>query len=166
MRIGYMAVLTGIFLCFSGCGSKKEEKPRAIDTAELARKMEETGSAGPAGKVEKNKPAEPVRKHPGEAVYKAYCITCHMGDGSGVPGMYPPLTPNIYIEDKEKLISVLLEGMTGKIEVNGQVYNNFMAPHGHLSDEELAAVMSYVRSGFGNDLDPVTAEEVAAARKK
>ncbi len=80
--------------------------------------------------------------------------------------MYPPLTPNTYIANKDSIIHVVLNGMQGKIEVDGEVFNNFMAPHSHLSDQELAEVISYVRSSFGNALDPVTADEVASARKK
>ncbi|MGV8092619.1 MAG: c-type cytochrome [Mangrovibacterium sp.] len=140
-------------LLVTGCGNnKKEEKPQPIDTSTL---------------TDREKPAKPaVSRHPGENVYKTYCATCHQSNGTGVPGMYPPLTPNIYIENKDSIIHVLLNGMQGKIEIDGEIYNNFMAPHSHLSDQELAAVISYVRSSFGNNFDPVTPEEVASARKK
>ncbi len=139
-------------LLVAGCGDGKKEKPQPLDTSTL------TGKEKPA--------TEAVKRHPGEAVYKSYCATCHQSDGNGVPGMYPPLTPNVYIEHKDSIIKVMLNGMKGKIEVDGEVYNNFMAPHSHLSDEEIAHVISYVRSSFGNELDPVSPEEVAAARKK
>ena len=139
-------------LLIAGCGGNQGEKPQPVDTSMFT-------------EVKKaSKTAE--KQHPGESVYKAYCATCHQPNGKGVPGMYPPLTPNVYIENKDSVIYVVLTGMQGKIEVNGEIYNNFMAPHGHLSDRELAEVISYVRSSFGNNLDPVTAEEVASARKK
>lgn len=137
-------------LLIAGCGSnQKEAKPQPIDTSTL----KETEKQGD-------------RQHPGEGVYKAYCITCHQSNGTGVPGMYPPLTPNAYIENKDSIIQVVLNGLQGEIEVDGEVFNNFMAPHSHLSDQELAGVISYVRSSFGNSFDPVTAEEIASARKK
>ena len=140
-------------LSATGCGGKKkDDKPQPLDTSELAEKV---------------KPAVPsAEKHPGREVYAVYCATCHQSNGSGVPGMYPPLTPNRHIENKDTLIDVVLNGMKGKIEVDGEIYNNFMAPHNHLSDQELADVTSYVRAAFGNDLGPVTAGEVASARKK
>jgi mono/diheme cytochrome c family protein len=141
-------------LLIAGCGSnKKEEKPQPVDTSML---------------TEAEKPAKQAagKQHPGEGVYKAYCITCHQSNGTGVPGMYPPLTPNAYIENKDSIIHVVLNGIKGEIAVDGEVFNNFMAPHSHLSDQELAGVISYVRSSFGNSFDPVTAEEVASARKK
>jgi len=109
--------------------------------------------------------AEPVsQSHPGKAVYQKYCLTCHQADGSGVPGMFPPLSPNDWTADKEKMIELMLNGQSGKITVNGEVYNNLMPAHDFLSDQEIADVISYVRSSFGNDLEPVSKEEVEAAR--
>jgi mono/diheme cytochrome c family protein len=145
-------ILACAFLAASCGNNRKEEKPQPLDTSTLGetKKTEETAS----------------QKHPGESVYKSYCATCHQPNGMGVPGMYPPLSPNPWIENKDSLISVTLNGLQGKIEVNGDVYNNYMAPHGHLTDQELADVMSYVRSSFGNDQEPVTAAEIKAARKE
>jgi mono/diheme cytochrome c family protein len=109
--------------------------------------------------------AEPVvESHPGKAVYQKYCLTCHQADGSGVPGMFPPLSPNEWIADKDKMIDLMMNGQSGKITVNGEVYNNLMPAHDFLSDQEIADVISYVRSSFGNDLAPVSTEEVEAAR--
>jgi mono/diheme cytochrome c family protein len=109
--------------------------------------------------------AEPVvESHPGKAVYQKYCLTCHQADGSGVPGMFPPLSPNEWIADKDKMIDLMLNGQSGKITVNGEVYNNLMPAHDFLSDQEISDVISYVRSSFGNDLAPVSTEEVGAAR--
>lgn len=148
----YSLGLACVMLAY-GCGSnKKEGKPQPLDTSTLTDSM---------------KPAKPeAKKHPGEAVYANYCATCHQSNGTGVPGMYPPLTPNAYIGNKDSLISVVLNGMQGKIEVGGKIYNNYMAPHSHLSDQELADVISYVRSSFGNSHDPVIPAEIAAAREK
>ncbi len=151
-RIIFILVLACV-LSAPGCGDKKKgDKPQPLDTSELAEKVKPAGLS--------------PEKHPGREVYATYCATCHQSNGSGVPGMYPPLTSNRYIENKDTLIAVVLNGMKGKIEVDGEIYNNYMAPHSHLSDQELADVTSYVRAAFGNDLDPVTAGEVASARKK
>ncbi len=107
-------------------------------------------------------PVEQV--HPGKSVYEKYCLTCHQADGSGVPGMYPSVGPNEWTKDQAKIIQVVLNGQSGEIEVNGEVYNNLMPPHDFLSDKEVADVVSYVRANFGNELPPVTVEDVAAAR--
>jgi len=140
-------------LLIAGCGSTKEEKPQPVDTSAFS---------------EGAKPAEqtPAAKHPGEQVYKSYCATCHQANGKGVSGMYPPLTSSVYIENKDSIIHVVLNGLKGEIEVEGETYNNYMAPHSHLSDQEVATVISYVRSSFGNNYDPVTEADVASVRKK
>lgn len=138
------------------CGdSEKTEKPQALDTSELAEKSEDNSGI----------PAK-SRPHPGQQVYNQHCKICHQADGSGVYGVFPPLTPNKYIEDKQQFITLMLRGMTGKIKIDGVEYNNIMVPHDHLSNQELADVISYVRSSFGNQLGPVTKEEVATARNK
>jgi mono/diheme cytochrome c family protein len=105
--------------------------------------------------------------HPGEAVYISNCLACHQKDGSGVPGMYPPLWPNQWIsEDKAKMIDIMLNGLKGEIEVGGEIYNNEMPPHNQMSDQDIADVLSYVRSSFNNKLGPITKNEVTEARMK
>jgi mono/diheme cytochrome c family protein len=102
----------------------------------------------------------------GEEIYNRYCLACHQADGSGVPGMYPPLFETDYVTgDKERLIEIVLFGMTGKITVHGQEYNSVMAPHGFLSDEEVAKVLTYTRNSFGNEASAVTKKEVKAVRE-
>jgi len=58
----------------------------------------------------------------------------------------------------------MMKGLSGKIEVNGQEYKSFMPSHAQLTNEEIANVLSYVRSSFGNNLEPVTVEMVAKAK--
>jgi Cytochrome c, mono- and diheme variants len=119
-----------------------------------------------AEEVSKKATTEPAEKeHPGKAVYNRYCLTCHQTDGSGVPNMYPPLTPGSWVEKNSKeLIAIMMKGLSGKIEVNGETYKNFMPSHAQLTDEQIADVLSYIRRSFGNNLDPVTAEMVKTAR--
>jgi mono/diheme cytochrome c family protein len=95
--------------------------------------------------------------HPGKKVYDMACLACHMADGSGVPGMYPPLIQTEWVlEDKERLIRITLEGMSGPIEVKGIKYNNIMPPNKHLSDQQIADVLTFIRQSFGNDASEVT----------
>lgn len=103
--------------------------------------------------------------HPGKPVFDQNCKVCHQDQGQGVSGIFPPLTPNPYIVDKAKIIDLVLNGMKGKIEIDDKSYNGIMVPHRQLSDQQIADVISYVRSSFGNKLDAVSPQEVGAARK-
>ena len=102
---------------------------------------------------------------PGKAVYGQYCVACHQTDGKGMSGVFPPLTQTKWIEgDKTELISVILNGLQGAITVNGEEYNNVMPSHGFLSDEDIAAVLTYVRQSFGNSAGEITTAEVTQVR--
>ena len=101
----------------------------------------------------------------GKTIYSQYCLACHQADGNGVAGAFPPLTQTEWVAgDKATLIPVILNGMQGEITVKGEVYNNAMPAHGFLSDEEIGAVLTYVRQSFGNDYSEITAEDVAEVR--
>jgi len=101
----------------------------------------------------------------GEAVYLKYCLACHQASGSGVPGMYPTLHETDWVAgDKTRLINLLLNGQQGQITVNGSVFQGVMPPHDYLTDEQIASVLTYVRSNFGNKADAVQIEEVTHQR--
>ncbi|HYH56665.1 MAG TPA: cytochrome c [Anseongella sp.] len=101
----------------------------------------------------------------GKKVYDSYCLACHQSDGKGVPGMYPPLNDSSWLADRERLVDVVLNGLSGKIVVNGKTYNQMMPTHNFLKDEEIAAVLTYVRKTFGNNSQAILPEEVAGRRK-
>lgn len=102
----------------------------------------------------------------GERVYGSYCITCHQANGLGLPGTFPPLRQTTWVEgDKGRLIRLTLNGMKGPLKVDGETYEGIMPMHGFLSDDQVAAVLTYVRSNFGSDADVITPEEVAAVRR-
>jgi mono/diheme cytochrome c family protein len=101
----------------------------------------------------------------GKKIYDTYCLACHQVDGSGVPGLNPPLTKTKWVlGDKKQLIIILLKGMDEPIEVNGEEYSNVMASHAFLTDPEIADVLTYVRNSFGNKASVVTASEVKVVR--
>ena len=102
----------------------------------------------------------------GEQVYAQVCVACHQENGEGVRGLYPPLAGSDWMnKNSETLIKILLHGLMGEIEVKGVKYNNIMSPWGVvLSDEEVANVLTYVRSSWGNTGAAVTAEEVESVR--
>ena len=102
---------------------------------------------------------------PGHQLFNLYCSVCHQLDGQGVEGAYPPLVDSEWAQgDKGRLIRLVLNGMTGPLEIKGITYNNVMTPHKFLSDEEIAAVLTFVRQNFENDAEAVTRTEVARVR--
>lgn len=100
----------------------------------------------------------------GETGYKNHCQACHQADGKGLPPAFPPLAQSDYIDDANVHIDVVLNGLSGPITVNGVDYNGVMQAFGNLSDDEVAAIVTYERKSWGNDLSVVTPEEVAARR--
>jgi mono/diheme cytochrome c family protein len=101
----------------------------------------------------------------GEDIYKRHCLACHQTDGSGNPGMYPPLDNTKMVNgDKEELIGIIINGLSGEIEVKGEIYNQVMVPHNFLSDREIADLLTYVRNSFGNSSSRIAEEEVASVR--
>ena len=101
----------------------------------------------------------------GKEVYDQNCLACHQIDGGGVPMLTPPLVNAEWVQgDKVRLINVVLKGLQG-VEINGEIYDNPMPPLTHLSDEDIAAVLTYVRANFNNKAGPIKKEEVVAARK-
>lgn len=81
--------------------------------------------------------------------------------------MYPPLQSSNWVNgDKNKIINVLLNGLEGEIEVNGDVYDAVMPKQNALTDEQIAQVLTFVRQNFGNKAKAVKPEEVAKIREK
>ena len=102
----------------------------------------------------------------GKNIYIAQCITCHMEQGEGIEGVYPPLAKADYLmADKKRSIQQVLYGATGEMKVNGKVYNMEMSAF-DLNDQQASDVLNYIRNSFGNKGGAITPEEVKAARKK
>lgn len=102
----------------------------------------------------------------GGNIYQTYCRGCHQTNGQGSFPRWPPLAGTDWVTgDKQRLISVILNGLNETIEVNGEEYSDPMPQHGFLSDEEVAGVATYIRQSFGNDASAVTSEEVGAVRE-
>ena len=99
----------------------------------------------------------------GSEIYADFCITCHLPNGEGIEDTYPPLAKSDYLANNRKAsIRGVKYGQRGEITVNGVVYDNTMIPLG-LEDKEIADVMNYVYSSWGNKLEKqVTAEEVSS----
>lgn len=103
----------------------------------------------------------------GKQVYLERCLACHQVDALGVQGMNPPLVKTKWVlGDKTTLVQIVLKGMTGQVEIDGETYKNVMAPHNDLSDQQIADVLTYVRNSFGNKAKGITAAEVKTIRAK
>ena len=102
----------------------------------------------------------------GEAIYISRCMSCHQVDGNGIQGVFPPLNNTDWVTgDKGRLIRLVLHGGMGDFEVNGIVYSGAMPPwKAFLDDEEVAALLTYIRGAWENDAGPVSAREVKAVR--
>ena len=107
----------------------------------------------------------------GQEVYHrdAHCFACHLPNGKGLEGAVPPLENSPWVTGTpERLIKLSLYGLMGPIEVNGQKFDGQvpMTPFGGLlSDNELAAVLTFVRNSFGNQAKPITAAAVKKVRE-
>ena len=84
----------------------------------------------------------------------------------GASGRFPPLVRTDWVTgDKERLVHIILNGMEGEIEVNGEIYNGLMPQHSFLNDDQVANVLTYIRTNFGNKASSLSAEEVKRFRK-
>lgn len=103
----------------------------------------------------------------GREVYGT-CIQCHQGDAKGLPDTYPPLAGSEFVNgDPRRLTSILLHGLEGPVTVSGKPYNGKMpAWKDQFNDQELAALLTYVRKSFGNSSPPIDEKSVAAMRKE
>lgn len=110
-------------------------------------------------------PATTAALQAGQDLYAIHCAPCHRPEGTGAPGLIPPLTNTDWVKNKNRLIQVVLAGLSGRIEVHGQWYEQEMPAFRHLSDAELAALLTYVRASYGNNANAVIPDEIAEERK-
>ncbi len=103
----------------------------------------------------------------GKNVYLANCLSCHMTSGEGIPGAFPPLAKSDYLmADSVRAIRVAMYGQSDEITVNGVKYHSPSPSLNHLSDQQIADVMNYVRNSWGNKGAMITTELVTAQRKE
>jgi mono/diheme cytochrome c family protein len=126
------------------------------NVADVTRFQPQTGNEGPI-------------PH-GREVYGRTCVVCHQADGRGTPGTFPPLAGSDWVNEKEpgRVIRIVLQGAQGPIKVSDHPFNNTMVPWNSLSDVDIAAVISFVRSNkeWGNNASIVTPAQVKAIREK
>jgi mono/diheme cytochrome c family protein len=112
-------------------------------------------------------PVATVASAAGAELYSR-CTVCHQSNGAGVPGAFPPLAESEWVNGPvSRPVAILLHGLQGEITVKGTKYNSQMMAYGTgvpMTDDEIAAVLTYVRSNFGNSAPAVTPAEVATIR--
>lgn len=125
------------------------------------------GPAEPAFKSKASGPADEasLMAH-GEKVYGSVCATCHQPTGRGVAGSFPPLAGSGgFYGDPKKHANIIVHGLSGPIQVQGQAWDLVMPPQGGvLSDYDIAAVATFERLSWGNNDGMVTPEDVASVR--
>lgn len=127
--------------------------------AELGDRRTLADLSGPA-------PAAPGAAVDGKQLFTAHCVACHQATGKGLPGVFPPLDGSEWVHgDARTLANILLHGIDGEIDVEGVTYKGAMPAFQQLSDAELAAVASYIRSSWSNKSEALTPELFEQERK-
>lgn len=104
----------------------------------------------------------------GLRVYNSSCFSCHQPDGQGKPDQVPPLAGSEWVlePDPSRIIRIALNGVQGPIQVKGHPWNGAMPElKNSFNDDDIAAVLSYVRNSWGNNAPPVKKEQISAIRK-
>jgi mono/diheme cytochrome c family protein/glucose/arabinose dehydrogenase len=150
------------------------------DWSKAAAKVAKERLAGQAETVVAEHPTVPAPEHlsadakkqflAGQKIYfrDGLCATCHQPNGAGLDPAFPTLQKTPWVNgDPDRLIKLVLHGLTGPLEVGGKKYDGQvpMTPFGGmLQDDEIAAVLTFVRNHFGNQAEPVTTQQVKAVR--
>ncbi|MFP6665448.1 MAG: c-type cytochrome [Deltaproteobacteria bacterium] len=111
---------------------------------------------------------EATRFLAGQELYADVCAACHGTSGRGIPDQAPALAGSPWVRDSDAwLLRIVLGGLSGPIEIDGQVWNLEMPSHGDtevLDDERIAAILTFLRRSFGHAEEPIGPATVAAAR--
>lgn len=121
------------------------------------------------GGVQAAAPADP--RVVGKRLYTQNCVVCHQANGQGVSGQFPPLAGSEWVNSDTKhgenhLVLILLHGHQGPMDVMGGSYNNAMPQWKQLTDDQIAAILTYIRSDWGNKAPAVESAFVAGIRSE
>jgi nitrite reductase (NO-forming) len=143
-------------------GKQKEEVYYGQNSKEeLWGGIKETSTTPPAPNLTNVSPADF-----GKAIFNQTCVACHQADGKGIPNVFPPLAASDFLnQNKERAIETVIKGRQGIITVNGSNFNGIMPPQ-NLSDEQIASVLNYVYSQWGNSGKKVAVSEVTKIKNQ
>jgi len=100
----------------------------------------------------------------GKTIYETQCMSCHMAGGEGLEGVFPPLANTDYLNDKNRLVKIILLGVRGSMKINGVEYNGEMLGYNY-NDQEVSDVLNYIRNSWGNKGEPILPTEIQPALK-
>ena len=105
------------------------------------------------------------KESPGQVAYVRYCASCHLPAGQGDGNRFPPLFGSEWVGgDRTRLIKVVLNGLSGPITVRKKPYDGVMPAHSFLSDEQVADILTYIRTRLSHGGTAISAEEVQTVR--
>ena len=104
----------------------------------------------------------------GKTVYLQRCMVCHQADGGGVPKLNAPLDGSTSVNSTNiaKLVKYIVKGLNDRIEIDGEFYANAMPAAADLTDQQIADVLTFIRSSWSNKAGPVTVTQVKQTRSK
>ncbi|MEO6053239.1 MAG: cytochrome c [Chthoniobacterales bacterium] len=122
-----------------------------------------------AGAGQQAAPPDPMVD--GKRVFTQNCVICHQQNGMGLPGQFPPLVGSEWVQSEDwhgdnHLVKIVLLGMQGPLTVKGVAFNGAMPAWNQLKDEQIAAVLTYVRNEWGNKALPINANNVKQIREE
>ena len=149
----------------SACSQSSNTSTSAATETSAASASEAPATSAPTTASNMMAAAAPAGN--GAKVYQTNCSSCHQINGEGTPGAFPPLAGNpVVTGDTAKVIHIVKFGLSGSIAAAGKTYNGMMPAWGtQLSNADIAAAITYVRSSWGNKASAVTEAQVAAVSK-
>jgi nitrite reductase (NO-forming) len=149
-----------------GAENKAIYSGKEVDSAYLGDKAGDLAAVSTATKAQSaGTLTKDMQVQAGSALFAGTCSVCHQANGEGLAGVFPPLAKSDFITaDRTKAISVVLNGLSGPVKVNGKDYNSVMPPMSQLADDEVANILTYVTNSWGNTGAQFTQAEVAKAR--
>jgi mono/diheme cytochrome c family protein len=104
----------------------------------------------------------------GKMVYLQRCMVCHQADGGGVPKLNAPLDASSAVNgsDIAKLVKYIVKGLNDRVEIDGEIYANAMPAAADLKDQQIADVLTFIRSSWSNKAGPVSLTQVKQIRSK
>ena len=178
--LGRTAALTGLAgreaACLKVAMQPSESVPKAVREAfirDLSALIEigtaEGAPVAPVVNYDSLTAEEVKRAKLGAEKYATLCASCHQSHGLGTPGVAPRLAASEWVTGSPKrLAQIVLRGLIGPVKVNGEEWNLHMPGIGNsgvVDDEDLAAIITYIRRSWGNAAAPVAPDLIAAERK-
>lgn len=180
-----VALLTGIHAAQRSPGARRielaeahalfdDDENRASDVQQAIRRIRPTftweGDPRPGGARALTQEEE-TRRQRGQQLFADSCAACHGADGRGIEGQAPSLVGSTWVRDSDDwLVRIVLDGLTGPVEIDGKEWNLTMPGHGddmeHFGNDALSGLLTFLRRSWGHAEDPISPEAVARIRSE